>query len=177
MYIQSIQNKNTFKSTPRYVSPPLRDGMVMLKRLMEAETVVLKTNMSEQVINTRGIDIDNKATFKLGKFLAKKDKKLKKMIPYGEATSMLEFNGVRIIIDDNGKIIEHKKPFYKPWGYILEEAAGYIQYAVSNFTNHNCIKRITQKKEKLTPLGKQQLKTEYKKIMNIFDKINPWSNK
>ena len=176
MHIQSIQSNTNFKSKPRFVNSNLRKGMLDLKRNMEAETIILKTKTSNQTINVRSIEIKDEAVFKNGKFLAKRDKN-NKLIPYGENTSMIEFNRVRILAHDSGEIIECKKPFYKSWTKIMQQAADYIQLALDNYNNFNIVKKITQKKENLTLFGKQELQNEYNKIMDDFNKLNPWSKK
>lgn len=170
MLVQSIQSNKNFKANPIFLSPALSQGMKNLKNKMEAETVIVRSKDFNQVIRVRGLQIQDKAVFKNGKYLAKKDKN-NKMVPYGENTSMLEFNGVRIIARDDGSVIEHKKPLFKSWTNILEQAENFIQFALNNYNNESCIKRIVQKKETLTPFGKKQAE----QVLNIFDKLNPWS--
>ena len=176
MRIQSINSSTNFTAKPLYLTPALRNGMTTLKTKMEAETIILKTKTSNLVINVRALEIQDKAVFKNGKFLAKRDKQ-NKLVPYGEDTSMIEFDGVRIIAKDNGEIIEEKKPFYKSWSGVLEQAAEFIQLALNNYGNQDIVKKVTQKKETLTSLGKQQIEGEYNKIMDVFNKLNPWGKK
>ena len=174
MHIQSIQAGTNFKSKPQSISAELRRGMVDLKRKMESETVILKKGISTQIINVRGLDINEKAIFKNGKFLAKRNKN-NKLIPYGEDVSMLEFGKARIIAKNSGEIIECKKPFYKSWTKFFQEALDYIQLALDKYNDTHIVKKITHKQDKLTKNGKEQLENEYKNLMNTFNKLNPWS--
>ena len=140
---------------------------------MESDTVILKSKDFNQAINTRGLSINNgEATFKDGKFLAKRNKQ-KELVPYGNDTAMIEFGNVRIISNGNGEIIEHKKPFLKKWSEIIEEADKYIKYALDNYNNETVVQKLTQKKESLNENGKKQAQ----KIMEIFDSLNPFGNK
>lgn len=174
MHIQSIQNDTNFKSKPKYLSPKLRKRIIDLKQKMEDETVILKTRVSDQIIRVRSLSIQDEAVFKNGKYLAKRDKQ-NKLIPYGKDTSMIEFGKVRMIVKDSGEIIEYKKPFFKSWDKILKQASDYINHALDYYYDFEKVKRITQKKEEFTPEGIIQLENEYSKIMNIFNKLNPWS--
>lgn len=175
MQVHKIQSETNFKAKPKYITPALRQGMVNLKTKMESETVIIKGRLADQTISVRGVEIQDNAVFKNGKFLAKKDKKNKKLVPYGSDTSMVEFGKVRIIARDGGEFIEGKKPFYKSWSKVFEQANEYIQFAIDNYNDRYAVKKVTQKKENLTSLGKQQMIFEYNKIMALFNKINPWS--
>lgn len=171
MKVAQVNYNTSFQS--RYLPNELCRNINILKSRMENETVILKGNGINQVINTRGISINNgEAVFKDGKYLAKRNKD-NELVPYGSDTAMIEFDNIRIISNGNGEIIEHKKPFYKNWDSIIEKFNNYIKYAIENYSNENIITKISSKKEIFTPEGKKQAE----KVMEIFNSINPFSNK
>ena len=174
MYVQPIQKNTNFMGKTLFLPADLRNGMLHLKNKMEAETIILSTKASIQTISVRGLEIKDKFIFKNGRFLAKRNKQ-NKLVPYGNNTSMIEFNNVKLITKDDGEIIEKKKPLFKSWTKIFEQASEYIQFALNNYNDEKAVSKIMQKKDSLTPHGKEQIKQEFNKIMDIFNKINPWS--
>lgn len=168
MKIEHIQSNINFRA--KYLPKTMCDNINILKLLMEKDTIILKGKDFNQVINTRGLSINNgEATFKNGKYLAKRNNK-NELVPYGVDTAMLEFGNVRIISNGNGEIIEHKKPLLKSWDSIIEKANKYIQYALDNYKNNDLVIKITNKKETLTENGEK----EAQKFMNLFESLNPF---
>ena len=144
-----------------------------LKNLMRQETIILTGRDINQTISTRGVSIENgKATFKDGKFLARRNKE-NKLVPYGACTSMIEYEKVRVIFKDDGEIIEHNKPFFKAWEAIVQEIDMFIKQALANYNDPNVVLKLSNKKETLTENGKKQAQ----KLMSIFDSINPFGRK
>lgn len=172
MKIEQINNYNT-NFQAKFLPKKLCQNITDLKTRMECDTVILRGQDFNQVISTRGLSINNgEAIFKNGKFLAKRDKN-NKLVPYGTDTAMIEFGKVRIISKDNGEIIEHKKPFFKKWNEIIEQADKYIRCALENYSNESIVTKISNKKDTLNENGKKQAQ----KVMEIFDSLNPFSNK
>ena len=170
MKIQMIQPELSFRE--RYLPQKLLRDITALKHRMEQDTVIIQDNTFRKTIYTRGLSINNgEATFKDGKFLAKRIKDV--LTPYGKDTAMIEFDNVRIISDSNGEIIEHKKPFLKSWHKIYEQAETYVRFALENYSNDRIISKQYKKLETANKGDIQQAK----KIKEIFDSINPFSDK
>ena len=172
MKIEQINNYNTgFQA--KYLPENLCRKITDLKTRMDLDTVIIKGKDINQIVSTRGLIINNgEATFKHGKFLAKRDKS-NKLVPYGADTAMIEFGKIRIISKDDGEIIEHKKPFYKTWNDIIEQADKYVKCAIENYGNEKMVTKISNKKETLTENGKKQAQ----KLMELFESLNPFSDK
>jgi len=172
MKIEHIQSNTNFNA--RYLPEKLSTDIAYLKRLMEADTVIVKGQDFNKVIYTRSLSINNdEAVFKNGKFLARRNKK-DELVPYGADTAMIEFGSVRIITNGNGEIIEHKKPILKKWESIFKEAEQYIQCAIDNYNNNKIVKKICNKKECLTEGGLRQAQAI---LNNVFVLLNPFHNK
>ena len=171
MKIQSVSNDNTFKA--KTIPTALRRDIACLRTRMDADAVILQTQERKQVVRIRSLDINGEAKFKDGRFLARKDKN-KKFVPYGADTAMIEFGKVKFITDSNGNIIFHKKPFFVTWKNIFEKAALYIKTALDNYKDNQIVVKQVNKQESLTPEGKKQLEKEYQKVMDVFNKLNPF---
>ena len=171
MKIQSISNQNTFQA--KSLPAKLQKNINRLKLRMDADAVILQSKEMKQTVRVRGLDIDGEAKFKDGRFLAKRDKH-KNLVPYGEDTVMIEFGKVKFVADSNGNIIFHRKPFFTGWKGIFEKADEYVQTALDNYKNADRVVKQMNKQEALTDEGKKQLKKEYQKVMDIFNKLNPF---
>ena len=171
MKVQSISNDNTFKA--KCLPKDLQGNISLLKKRIDADAVVLQTKDSRQIIRIRSLDVDGEAKIKDGRFLARRDKH-KNLVPYGSDTIMIEFGKVKIISDSNGNIIFHKKPLFTKWAEVFEKAGQYVQSALENYKNPQRVIKHEHKQENLTDEGKNKLQEEYKRIMHIFNKINPF---
>ena len=173
MKVQQIQSTNINFASKKHVPENLRKGIANLKAKMEHETVMSETKEQNTKTIVRGININNEAVFKDGKFLAKRNLK-HQLVPYGKDTSMIEFDDVRLITRDNGEIIEYNKPFFTTWTSVFEKAEKFVDYAVKNYSNKNAIQKQTKTQVKVTPQEQLKILFAYQKLMNTFEKINPW---
>ena len=172
MKIQKIESTNV-NFEKRYIPLNLSRNMMTLKNRMEQDTLILTGEDFKRVISVRSLVINGgDAVFKDGKFLARRNSK-KQLVPYGQDTAMIEFDGVRIISDSNGVILDHKKPFFKSWDKIFEKANEYVRTALDNYNNAQIVEKQQEKKETLTKNGLNKAK----EVLNIFESLNPFSSK
>lgn len=165
MKLQSIYTKKQ-----RYISKEMQNntGKLLGKIHSEAEHKVFTDYF--EISEIRGLKIQD-AFFKDGKFLARRDSE-DRLTAYGKGKSMLEFDKVRLIFDnENGKILEHKKPFFKSWKSILNKAHNIILTGLNQYNNNDIVKKIWYKKKGLTPTGKLKAAKEYADIMDTFNKL------
>ncbi len=165
MKVQAI-----FSKKPRYIPADMKENTCKLLTKMNLEAVHKTSADFFETSEVRGLKIGD-AYFKDGKFLAERDSE-DRLTAYGKGKSMLEFNKVRLVIDNrNGQIIKHKKPFFKSWKSILKQAQSIISTGLEQYNNTDIVQKIMYKKRGLTPLGKLKTALDYADIMKTFNKF------
>ena len=161
------QNSTSFQA--KCIPQSMRKNIEQLMQRIDSEAVITPIgNGLNRETRVSTLDIGNKAKFKDGRFLAKKDKD-NNWIPYGDGTSMIEFGKVKILSDSDGNILFCKKPFFSRWKTIFKKADAYIKTALNNYNNDNVI--IKTKKEKVR-VSEESIQEAGKHIMATFDALS-----
>lgn len=151
----------------RVVSNRIQENTRLLLEKMRSEKTYLSNNECWESSAVRALNIDGKAKFKDGIYLAKRNKQ-DKLVPLGENISMLELGKSRITFYQNCKVADFKKPFYVSIKSLMQKAEKYLTIALNSYNNPEKVEKIILKKEGLTLLGISKAKTYF---ADIFDSM------
>ena len=174
MKVESIQNTSFQAKTPkpRYITPLMRAGIESLLIRMNHSIVTQKIN--DHFIST----IVTKLKHENG-YIFEDERLLTKALPHNKQMngfSVLKFGKTRLDIDnENGEIIDFKKPFFKPWYFILKKAENVINEFRNNFYN-SAVSIETAERSELTPEGQKKVKqfvlqTEKERLQQVTEQL------
>lgn len=174
MKIAAIQSTNFTSNADkkRFITDNMRAGIESLLIRMNHSTTVEHSN--DHFVSTiiTKLKHENGASFE-------DERRLIKVLPHNEQMSgfsILKYGRTRLDIDnENGEIIDFKKPFYKPWFLVLKKAEDVITDFRNNFYN-SCVTQETLKLNSLTPEGEKSIKKmvlnfEKQRLENVTEQL------
>lgn len=141
MKIQQITQSQNFQAKPKFVSNNLLENSKQLLEKMRAEKTYRSNSDCWESTAVRALNIDNQASFKDGKYLAKLNKE-GNLVPYSDKVVMFEHDKSRILFLNNGIIIDYKKPFFMRWKQLMETAETYVSQGLKFYNKPKCVEKV-----------------------------------
>lgn len=169
MNINNI-NQINFNGKVRYITPNMRASIESLLIRMNAQTH--KQTIGDHFVSTIVTRLD------MGKASFTDERRLLEQVPHNKQMkgfSMLDFGKTHLDIDNKtGEIIDSKKPFYKPWFFVMKQAERVLQDFRSYFYDKSVVEQKISTINTLTPEGEKNINKivlEYEK-QRLKDVIN-----
>ena len=134
MRIQQVQNINpAFNAKKRFIPHKTLYDMQNLLTKMNSETQYQDNGINFLSKMMTSVFTNKNNAFIDCRYLLKRSAKL-------DGVSTLTMGKTELEIDNaTGEIIKHKKPFYKSWAKILNQASESINNLCTNFDNQNVV--------------------------------------
>ena len=164
MKIQTVQNQS-FEAKQRFLPPNTHKQVQELLNKMNNETTCINTKymFSSNILGAIKIN-PQKAYFYDQRCFVDKAK------DFFAGQSSLKMDKVKLTIDNkSGEITKYKKPFFKSWKSIYEQAGKVIDYACENFNKKDIIEKRFIGMTGVTSLGYKMIEEAKKNVTSIFN--------
>ena len=164
MQIHKVQNQS-FEAKQRFLPQDTHKQVKKLLNSMNSETVCQKTEWSFSSNVLSGLKIDSKdSRFYDGRCLVDKAK------DYFIGESDLEMGKVKLSINNaTGEITKYKKPFFKSWKSIYEQASEVVSYACRNFGEKEAVEKVFIGFSGFTEKGASVIENAKKTVEKVFN--------
>lgn len=170
MYINPIQSIN-FYSKQRFITNNMKSSIdSLLIRINGNIDRIQDGDHFKSSIITK-LHLNNDAIFEDERRLTKKLNHKEQLKGFSVLT--IGKKTVMDIDNQNGEIIDYKKPFYKPWFYVFWKAEKILKEMRANFYDNDLVQKERLTISELTPEGEKKmqkfvLKVEKQRLENVI---------